>query len=364
MKNPEKQIDTDEGDREQRANGLLRFLNFAKNIEPLEGRSFEEAFDTEEHKREFISSLDAEGFIALLNGLNGILRDKDKKDWAMDGKFVGVKGNFFLSPFLEDKPELIGQVLSAMQRMNSEGKSLDDIAVLVASCINAIHPYANGNGRTSRFVYTVIANNEKQLTENQREKVLLDSGRDLIDVNPASVQNKILNIVSNNAGLNDKEVNPNNLQRIFAHKLELNDKIPEEEKDILSILFKGDRQRLFLALFEFLKGNPNTDNYIKDKKDKGFDFSSIDINKLLADLSKEEIEKIIEIYRRIKVEEVKILIDCIENPEKPEYKKEYDGKQMSLKEIIEDNIDRVEIMRRVDENMKKMIERQIQLDKK
>jgi hypothetical protein len=222
MKNPEKQIDTDEGDREQRANGLLRFLNFAKNIEPLEGRSFEEAFDTEEHKREFISSLDAEGFIALLNGLNGILRDKDKKDWAMDGKFVGVKGNFFLSPFLEDKPELIGQVLSAMQRMNSEGKSLDDIAVLVASCINAIHPYANGNGRTSRFVYTVIANNEKQLTENQREKVLLDSGRDLIDVNPASVQNKILNIVSNNAGLNDKEVNPNNLQRIFAHKLELN----------------------------------------------------------------------------------------------------------------------------------------------
>ena len=90
--------------RDKRAEVLLRFLNTAENIEPFHDKKFETIFSDEEHKRDFIENLSAEEFSQLLNGLNGILRDKKKEDWEMDGETVALESMFLGSTVLDQHP--------------------------------------------------------------------------------------------------------------------------------------------------------------------------------------------------------------------------------------------------------------------
>ncbi|HBR80609.1 TPA: hypothetical protein DEA21_03105, partial [Candidatus Uhrbacteria bacterium] len=146
--------------RERRAEVLLRFLNTAKNIEPFHGEKFEAIFSNEEHKRDFIENLSVEEFSQLLNGLNGVLRDKKKENWKMDGETVALESMFmgtgYVPPRQEDKPDLLAEVLETAKTMSQEGKNMEDIAMLVSSSLNAIHPYLDANGRTSRMIYLLL----------------------------------------------------------------------------------------------------------------------------------------------------------------------------------------------------------------
>lgn len=365
----ENPIIDDEGNRDKRADILLRFSKSAQKIEPLHGKKFEAVFDNEEHIREFISNLSEQEFIELLNGINGIVRGKEKEEWKMDGRGVGIKGAFFMSPFLEDKPELLGKVLEAAKRMNEDERDLDDIAVLVASSINEIHPYANGNGRTSRFTYWVLTEkiSDDQVQEKLRE-ILLDSGRDIIDVNPGQIKLKIDNIINYRIGVNDKNKNPEHADRIITKKwlgrkdkFSFQESVKEETQNLITDLFKADRMNIFRAVFQFLENHSGKEKYIKKIPDH--DFAGIVIDDLLKDLDQKDIEKIIQLYRDIKKKHVEILIDCIENPNKPEYETEYNRKKTTLKGIIEENIDRIEVRRQIDENSKNLREKQ-QLENK
>ena len=42
--------------------------------------------------------------------------------------------------------------------MNREGREFKDIALLISSSINAIHPYLDANGRMSRVIYVLLTN--------------------------------------------------------------------------------------------------------------------------------------------------------------------------------------------------------------
>lgn len=48
---------TNQENREERANVLLRFLHNTENIETLNGQKFEEIFSNEDQKRRFIEGL-------------------------------------------------------------------------------------------------------------------------------------------------------------------------------------------------------------------------------------------------------------------------------------------------------------------
>lgn len=81
-------------DRQKRSEVLLRFLNAAENIEPFRDKKFAEIFSDEEHKRAFISSLKMEEFTELLNGVNGILRGKKKKNGAWTEKLLFLQTHY------------------------------------------------------------------------------------------------------------------------------------------------------------------------------------------------------------------------------------------------------------------------------
>jgi Fic family protein len=202
------QNQSEAGMREERAEVLFRFLKSAEKKEAV--------FSDEEHKRQFIENLTTEGFLQFLNGINGILRGKKKAAWKRDGEtvevvqmFYGIKfSKEYIPPAYEDKPELLEKVLSVAKVMNRSGKSFEEIAFVISATINAVHPFNDGNGRTSRIVYQLLTKGFSEENKKELQAVLLEFGRGAVDINPGLIQVEINDLVK-------KEVDVDNPEKIL-----------------------------------------------------------------------------------------------------------------------------------------------------
>src|SRR3989338_5678080 len=76
--------------RDRMAEKMLRFLDAAERIDAFQGKRAEEVLANEETRRQFISGLSPQDYIQLLIGINGILRNRDRSEWGMDGKDVVI----------------------------------------------------------------------------------------------------------------------------------------------------------------------------------------------------------------------------------------------------------------------------------
>lgn len=333
--------------RERRADVLLRFLNVAKNIEPLQGQKFETVFSDEKHKREFIENLSTGEFLQLLNGLNGILRGKKKEDWRMDGENVGVGGNVFtglayISPRQEDKPELLEKLLFSVKEMSKGGRNLKDVALAVSATINAIHPFLDGNGRTSRLLYSVLSEN---YTDESKEKLkmILSKSATLdgteININPGLIQTKIKDLIESDVGIRNPKINQDNITNLFyfpGQKLKFNLEINEKDKNLFIELLKKDAQFIFWSVFIFFHDNANLDRerFINKFPKR----AAILIDVLSKNLSQEQLSQILQNYRNLKKRYVEKLIGSIANPENEEYQIEIEGQKIPLKTYFENEI--------------------------
>lgn len=324
--------------REEKSEVLLRFLRSAKSIESLHGEKIEDIFSTEESKRGFIDSLQNNEFTDLLNGLNGILRGKDKDDWNMDGEGVGLEsallGTVYISPGQEDKLELLAEILASAKEMNHEKRDLKDIALLVSSSLNAIHPYSDANGRTSRLIYILLAESFSRKNQEELQQVLGEYGRDKLDIDPGLIQWAIENLIDREIGIKDTKINTDKITNLFGwkNKLQFNEEISEKDKNLFGELLNKDRHYLFLSVFKYLQNN-------KDDKGKCLrrfpERSAIPVDLLSKNLDQAGLSKILENYRELKKEYVEKLIDCIAHPEKDEYQIEDEGEKISLKDYYE-----------------------------
>ncbi|TAN32945.1 hypothetical protein EPN28_03005 [Patescibacteria group bacterium] len=334
-------------ERDKRAEVLTRFLKFAREIAPFKGKKLEEIFANEEQKREFIKNLDIDGFIDLLSGVNGILRDRKKTDWSMDGKTVKLSsvllGDAYVPPEQEDKPELLEKSLEGAQEMVELKRDIKDIALLLASCINAIHPFADGNGRTSRVIYLLTANDLNEDTIDKLKEALSQYGREKIDPNPGFVQYELDKLVDGEVGLDDLTRNPEGVSYMFASDEYIkggsrsrikNNQISEEDKILFHNFFydHGKRRYFFLALLKFvLDKGLDVRKYIKKFGKR----TNINADEVIEDIDQNGMDQIKQNYRNLKKRYVEILIDCMVHPEKEQYKVEHGGKVMSLKDYFQ-----------------------------
>lgn len=329
--------------REQRADVLLRFLKTAENIEPLHGQKFEAVFSDEQHKREFIESLSAEEFAELLNGVNGILRNKAKEEWGMDGENVALDSVFwgtgYVPPRQEDKPELLAKTLSAAKEINQDNKSLEDIALLISSSLNAIHPYLDGNGRTSRLIYLLLTKDFNAETKNELQEVLSEHGMNIkVNIDPGLIQSEIDDLVEKEVGVENPEINKDNITNLFSglakKEIEFKQEISKEDKDLFLKFCQKDSDYLFWGVFEFLRDNPNFNNEEKCLK-RLPDRTAILVNVLSKNLSQEQLSQILQNYRDLKKRYVEILINSIANPDDEEYQIDVGGQKIALKDYFE-----------------------------
>lgn len=328
--------------RKEQAEVLLRFLHIA-NIESFHGQTFEAVFSDEQHKRELIENLSPEEFSDLLGGLNGVLRNKMKEDWKMDGKDVGVGGNVFtglgyISPIQEDKPELLEKLLLSAKKMNKEGRNLKDIALIVSATINAIHPFLDGNGRTSRFLYSILAKayNKEQIKIILSKSATFDGAE--INIDPGLIKTKIDDLIETELGIANPEINTHKIlgMRRSWDELEFKEGVEEKQKHLFLHLYEVDNHYLFLSIFKFFRDNPDIEKekYLKQVQ-KG---SGLLINSLMKDLNRGQVDQILQNYRELKKKYIEKLIGSIEDPDKKEYQVDVEGQKIPLKVYFENRI--------------------------
>lgn len=153
LRNASEEFETEEF-RMQQAKKLTRFLSSAEHISALKGTKVEEVFSTEEKIREFLLELSPGEYVQLLEGLNGIFRNKDSDNWTADGQKVEIGSWTF--PKQEDKIDLLARSLAAAKTMTNDGRNITEIAFLLSTVITGVHLFENGNGRTSRAVFYLM----------------------------------------------------------------------------------------------------------------------------------------------------------------------------------------------------------------
>ena len=324
-------------EREKRSEVLLRFLRSAENILPFHGRKMEDIFSSEEEKRAFLENLQETEFVELLDGVNGILRGKKKDEWGMDGETVALEavmtGIGYVPPRQEDKPELLTEVLYSIKEMSRDGKNLKDIGLLVSSSLNAIHPYLDANGRTSRLIYSLLTKDFNDETKTELQEVLGRDGRDKLDIDPGLVQGKIDDLIEKEIGIKNPEVNTDKITNLFGAKrdFQFSEEISEEDKNLFGELLDKDDTYLFLSVFQYLQKQGDKEKYLRKFPER----AAVPIELLSKNLTQEGLSQILQTYKELKKKYVETLIDSIAHPENEKYQIEHDGQQISLKDYFE-----------------------------
>jgi len=329
----------DAGKREENAERIMRFLSLTSKIEPLHGKKVEEIFSGDDSKREFIDKLQPEEFIELLSGINGILRDKNKEQWKMDGENVEISSMIetIIPPDFKDKPELFMEALSAAKEMNKQGRSLEDIAILLASSINAVHGFNDGNGRTSRLVYSLLTKNFEGRDKEEIQKVLLGEGRMEINIDPGHIDYKIERMMKELADVNFQDEGGEKIRNVFwVNVNERREGIDQEKIDKLQHMIDGKTFMSVPAFYEYFSNHPEIEygKYIRNVPGAHV----LIMDELMKDLDNEKIQEIIDNLYEMKKERVEKIIDCVANPDKKEYKIDENGQKMQLFDYYKNEI--------------------------
>lgn len=137
---------------------------------------------------------------AQLRGLNTSLHDFDGQGVFVGGGEIisGDEGDVAIEhmpPDQKDKDDLIQYTLQTAQSLDN----VQDAALLMAAGINQIHPFADGNGRVSRVLYTNLAAGDEFLMQHYDEIV---EGRGSIDIGSYIPNSYLLSIAKQRLGSN------------------------------------------------------------------------------------------------------------------------------------------------------------------
>ena len=337
-----------QNDREGRADFLIRFLKRIK---------IDEIICDKDKKMDFIKNLDFEEFKKLLIRVNGILRDLPFKKRKFDGYSVIIGSERlnpetmeyeegavdYIPPYFWDKEPLLGELLEKMKQVDN----LNDIALLTAISINAIHPFDDGNGRTSRFFYTLI-NESFQNIEQDKEKLLKilgERGRsEGVNVSTEHVRNEIYDVIKKedlNIDPDDRLV-PSQLDTMFWDDRRLNleplrerllKNAPKEDVDkicrrvdYLDELINDDNGFFgAMAFYKYLKecNKLKNDYLLTSYKSTGKvgvlgepRFTQLETWKIVKDLESDDVLGILRKNQEIKKMFIEKIFDTIVNPDK------------------------------------------------
>ena len=279
-------------DLESRAQQQISLGEFFKRVDM--GNIVED----QEAKNEFIKNITPEEFRKLLVRINGMIRGIPATQRTIDGttniRVIDPKTETFTysPPFQEDKEELLDQALAALKRM---GVSQDSAAML-GTAVNAIHPFKDGNGRTSRFLYMTVASSKENLKardtcpdvlQHLAERYVAEKMHGLPERIPFRWVNDLVPEVKSN---DDGE---EALRKTFYNSFLFD---PEVATSALEIFCKEEGTDFELALLDE-KGVFSMKYFLQATKPK-------------------MLKRIIDIYRELKKEYVQVIIDGFENPSK------------------------------------------------
>ncbi len=315
--------------RERRGEILQSLMISARNIDGLDGGTVEEIFNSENEniRRGLLENLSDEQYFHLISGVNGILRGKEKEKWEMDGVGVIAAGHEVVGahifPRHEDKKEILSKTWQAAKQMNDAGRELEDIGMLLGSLLVETHPFADGNGRTSRFVYSMTKEGFS-VDQNDKLSILLgEDGRWELDMALSKIY--LDDLFNKRHGGLRESIGKSKAVGVFVDdesnafgKLSFPAGVEDSTKECIIQAGRNDNSMLSFALLAFIQLHPELDSkaYIKSYGQR----NNFLLQKLFSILTAQQVEEIENIYWSIKKEYVEDMIDIFVNPDKPEYK--------------------------------------------
>lgn len=139
--------------------------------------------------KKYFQTISFEEFSSKLNQLNGFYRNTYDQN-SMDG--YGKTGDGYMPPAPEDRKSLLKEAFEKAMTENS-AKSC---GLVLGMSILTIHPYLDGNGRTSRAIFALLVNgysgSEKdralftEIGDQDDSEESHRSSHDIIDLDPGS----------------------------------------------------------------------------------------------------------------------------------------------------------------------------------
>ena len=162
----------------------------ARTVKIMQRLHAAEIFETPEKSKFFLDSLDYDGFKKYISFVNGVERNipTTERGKASNSRVTSESGLMgtevtYRPPHQNFRDKLLKMAFEKAQ-------SLDDpetAGLTLGLSINAIHYFADGNGRTARMAYTLLAEGYDGSPEAQeRYSSLLENtkGREVVNPNP------------------------------------------------------------------------------------------------------------------------------------------------------------------------------------
>ena len=340
-----------------------KVFNFLDKTNFLELRKDDNEFNN------WMEKVSYEDFSSYLVRLNGILRDIPIKDRNIDGKNVELLSLTFdesliryLPPQPDKKGVLMEQTFEAVKKIDNN----NDRALLMYYAIQAIHPFADGNGRTGRLFYEIVSDNGKSITKENLSRLLdhNDSGNDGIGEGRDIFSKKVLEPNRAYYYINRevaKAVLGDDLLREYGKLIadglyigsgylpkEISGLSEEEIKLAIKIIGEADVQNFSfrnLVLIKLLTEKNVLPDYQSQEdvllekthnvtpEDIGKKMLIFDAEKVVDDLTREDVKRLIEIHRAIKTKFMETMIDIFANPNQHQIKNEQ-GEDIPIKDLF------------------------------
>ncbi len=246
--------------------------------------------------------------------LNGIARDIPIDERKPDGDRVYLAGfDEALVPKQIDKEPILADAYAAVERVQP-----GDEAYLLPAVINAIHLFADGNGRTSRIFHILLTKFESEVAfEDELRKAVGEDGRyETEDINPSIVRISIDKIILLRHGFafeNDTDWSPlfpDGFTLLFASS----ESVTSDKGKVFMDIRRVDQPYCFIAAHEYLKEK----NMVSDFTTQVGSGIALSPSKMDQSLTNDDWDEIMKRYHALKKEHVEILIDAFVKPE--EYK--------------------------------------------
>ncbi|MFA6404999.1 MAG: hypothetical protein WCW03_03305 [Candidatus Paceibacterota bacterium] len=255
-----------------------------------------------------------EEFKEFVVRVNGIARDIPINDRKPDGETVYLSGfDEAFVPRQEDKESILADAYAVIEKIQ-----FGDEAYLLPAVINAVHLFADGNGRTSRIFHTLLTKfDSRQDFEDSLRGVIGENGRsETEDISPAIVRTDIDKIILLRHGYSFE--NDTGWSPVFPEGFGLlfigTEEVTSSPADQFMKLLRVDQLYCFIAAHEYLKEKGTLLDNISHVSG-GVALSPLKMEKNLTDA---DWKAVMERYYLLKKEHVEIIIDAFVEPE--EYK--------------------------------------------
>lgn len=175
-------------------------VGLAKTVKIMDSLHATEIFGTPEQSKAFLDSLDYDGFKKYISFVNGVERgipatERGKASNSSVSIDMGILGHktTYSPPHQLVRDGLLKDAFEKAQSIDEPEMA----GMTLGLSINAIHYFADGNGRTARMIYALLTKGYDGTQESQGYySSLLEetTGRDIIDLDPtvSGVDRKIV----------------------------------------------------------------------------------------------------------------------------------------------------------------------------